>query len=394
MNFFSYANLRQNNGSKYNLIYSTPSCYIKAVHDSKKLFIAKSDDFFPYASDGNSFWTGYFSSRPTIKRFERESNNFLQICKQLYALADLGPEDKVNLNVLREAMGVMQHHDAITGTEKQHVAEDYARLLTIGLKECEIIVNAALSKIITQSNSSNEDPTPKIKINTCPLLNTSSCIWSENQDEFVVTIYNPLSQLANKYVRLPVLGEAYSVTDLLGKNLIVQLLPIPEPILKIPGRKSNSTVELVFLAENLPPLGFKSYVVSKKEGNDVSVEESGVTIATNELGLKISSSTGLLTDVIMNGRTVQVSQNFFYYEGFVGNNYEPKNRSSGAYIFRPLPDRDATPAVTSASYKIYRGELIQEIQQTFNSWISQTIRIYNQENFVEFDWVVGPIPDR
>lgn len=30
---------------------------------------------------------------------------------------------------LKQAMGVMQHHDAITGTEKQHVANDYHRLL-------------------------------------------------------------------------------------------------------------------------------------------------------------------------------------------------------------------------------------------------------------------------
>lgn len=27
-------------------------------------------------------------------------------------------------------MGVLQHHDAITGTEKQHVAEDYTRLIS------------------------------------------------------------------------------------------------------------------------------------------------------------------------------------------------------------------------------------------------------------------------
>lgn len=394
VSIFSYANLRQANGSQYNLIYSTPSCYIKAVHDSQKTFIAKTDDFFPYASDGNSFWTGYFTSRPTIKRFERESNNFLQICKQLYALADLGPEDKVDLNALREAMGVMQHHDAITGTEKQHVADDYARLLNIGLTECELIVNTALSQIITKDNSSNEDPTPKITINTCPLLNTSSCVWSENQDDFVVTVYNPLSSSTQKYVRLPVLGEAYSVKDPSGNELTVQLLPIAEPILKIPGRISNSTVELIFLAEDLPPLGFKSYVVSKKEGNDITLAESGITIATDEIGLKISSTTGLLTDVIMNGKTVSVAQNFLYYEGFVGNNYEPKNRSSGAYIFRPLPNQNATPAATSATYKIYRGELVQEIQQIFNDWISQTIRIYDKENFVEFDWVVGPIPDR
>ena len=34
--------------------------------------------------------------------------------------------------VTGEAMGVAQHHDAITGTSKQHVANDYAKRLYIG----------------------------------------------------------------------------------------------------------------------------------------------------------------------------------------------------------------------------------------------------------------------
>lgn len=66
------------------------------------------------------------------------------MCKQLYALTDLGPEDWVDLNKMREAMGIMQHHDAVTGTERQEVAYDYARILYEGFEECGIIGETAI----------------------------------------------------------------------------------------------------------------------------------------------------------------------------------------------------------------------------------------------------------
>lgn len=84
MVFFKFKNRhineRQNSGLNVNIFYSTPSCYLKAVHDSNISFEMKHDDFFPYASDPHSFWTGYFTSRPTLKRFERIGNHYLQVC--------------------------------------------------------------------------------------------------------------------------------------------------------------------------------------------------------------------------------------------------------------------------------------------------------------------------
>ena len=37
------------------------------------------------------------------------------------------------LSILDEAMGVVQHHDAVSGTEKQEVAFDYAMRLSEGI---------------------------------------------------------------------------------------------------------------------------------------------------------------------------------------------------------------------------------------------------------------------
>lgn len=48
-----------------------------------------------------------------------------------------GMDYSSNLTLLKEAMGIMQHHDAITGTEKQAVAQDYARLVTKAIKTAE-----------------------------------------------------------------------------------------------------------------------------------------------------------------------------------------------------------------------------------------------------------------
>lgn len=49
-----------------------------------------------------------------------------------------------DLTPLKEAMGIMQHHDAITGTEKQHVAQDYARILTAAMNVADSNIDEIL----------------------------------------------------------------------------------------------------------------------------------------------------------------------------------------------------------------------------------------------------------
>lgn len=93
----------------------------------------------------------------------------------------------------------------------------------------------------------------------------------------------------------------------------------------------------------------------------------------------------------MNGKTIPLKQDFLYYRGTVGSNVRAENRSSGAYIFRPN-GTEAYTVTDKVTNKIYKGPLVTEVHQNFNSWINQIIRIYNTENYIEFDWVVGPIP--
>jgi lysosomal alpha-mannosidase len=78
-----YVNLEQENGSNVNVFYSTPSCYLYALNKAGKEWTTKGDDFFPYAMVPASYWTGYYTSRPALKRYERYTNNILQVTRQL-----------------------------------------------------------------------------------------------------------------------------------------------------------------------------------------------------------------------------------------------------------------------------------------------------------------------
>lgn len=58
-----------------------------------------------------------------------------------------------------------------------------------------------------------------LELKQCP-LNISVCDVTETSRKFVTVIYNPSSHPADKYVRLPVTGESYSVKDNEGIILI------------------------------------------------------------------------------------------------------------------------------------------------------------------------------
>ncbi len=80
---------QQANGSNVTVFYSTPSCYLYALNKVGRSWTSKTDDFFPYSHHAHGYWTGYFTSRPALKGYERYSNNILQVTRQLNAFANI-----------------------------------------------------------------------------------------------------------------------------------------------------------------------------------------------------------------------------------------------------------------------------------------------------------------
>lgn len=163
-------------------------------------------------------------------------------------------------------------------------------------------------------------------------------------------------------------------------------------------QQKTSKYDLVFRAENLPPLGFKVYSITNLDPNAdnstlESIEDDGkYTIGNDAVTLQINASTGKLANIILNATTYEIEQELMYYESAEGDNSEFAKRASGAYIFRPSPEHPEAISVTnSINITTYKGDLFEEIHQEYNTWLTQVIRVYKMENYIEFDWIVGPI---
>lgn len=77
----------------------------------------KHDDFFPYADGPHQFWTGYFTSRPSFKRYERLSNNFLQVTPDPWASTSIHefPRQSLLFTTLLTSYQVCKQLEALAG---------------------------------------------------------------------------------------------------------------------------------------------------------------------------------------------------------------------------------------------------------------------------------------
>ncbi|XP_055376592.1 lysosomal alpha-mannosidase-like [Condylostylus longicornis] len=387
-----YSENRKVGDKDVNIFYSTPSCYLKSLNDANELWPVENDDFFPYATDNYTYWAGYYSSRPTLKRYERIGNNVLQVCKKILA-ANL--EDSTqNLNFLREVMGIMQHHDAITGTEKQHVADDYAHLLHDAISACDNDISNMLTKVLKPDPIIHGD----LEFKPCHKLNESTCEITENSENFMVTLFNPLSRETSSYIRIPIRDNFYEILDSEGNPVKSYRIRIPEPVKSITGRNSSALYDMVFKA-NLKDI--TSYYVKKKDKNDF---ENEILLSKNveknnsrdfdidNKKIKLSFKNGFLNsiEILEERKTIEFRQEFSYFEAAAGNNAPPfVNRSSGAYIYRPKTKKIIATEVEVERFKFDENV---EVTQIFNDWISQVIRLYENESIIEFEWLIGPIP--
>ncbi|CAL5444352.1 unnamed protein product [Camellia sinensis] len=399
-----------NQDGRVNALYSTPSIYTDAKYRENESWPLKTDDFFPYADRVNAYWTGYFTSRPSLKRYVRVMSGYYLLARQLEFFRGrnkIGP----TTDTLADALAIAQHHDAVTGTEKQHVADDYATRLSIGYKESEELVAASLACMV-ESTSKSGCRSPLTKFQQCPLLNISYCPATEIDlslgKKLVVVVYNSLGWKRDDVVRIPVINGNVTVQDSNGTEIESQLLPLANASLGIRNYyatayvgKSPSTTPRYWLAftASVPPLGFSTYVISTAEraaptlAMEMSYESMGsqndtIAVGPGNLKLTYSANEGTLTQYVNTRSLVKesIEQSYSYYSA-----YDRSPQASGAYIFLP---NGAFPLTSEGQIPltVVRGPLLDEVHQRINSWIYQITRVYKEKEHAEVEFTVGPIP--
>uniref|UniRef100_A0A905ATF6 Alpha-mannosidase n=1 Tax=Glossina morsitans morsitans TaxID=37546 RepID=A0A905ATF6_GLOMM len=379
-------NALQRNHSKVNVFYSTPACYLQALHRAQLTWPTKTQDFFPYASKPYSYWTGYFTSRPTFKYFIHLGNHFLQVAKQLAVLSRLHgvPIAMQNLSELKQAMGIMLHHDAVTGTSRQNVANDYIHILASAFSKAEDTAKKALQKLTNLKDG---------EFVSCLLLNISICdITQSVTEDWLVTVYNALTRVVKHYVRIPVPYGLYRIEDGNGNVLQSQLVPLPRELIDLNELRPNITqYELVFRVEVEKMSHY--HVRRYPNRNNFLLVNATITTKRPNIFQTTSRESKILhfeskmrelksepEEYIVENSDVE--QTFQYYGG----------KHSGAYIFVMDSTTAENVEVNQVKLNIYEGPLVKEVHQHFNDWISQVIRIYEDVNRVEFEWLLGPIP--
>lgn len=115
--------------------YSTLSEYFLAVRTSLadhtiSVPVRSDIDFFPYRDRPNEYWSGYYSSRPLLKRLVRFVSARLRTLEAVAARLVLAgahvPSSSLDaIGKVRWTLAKMAHHDTITGTSRALVVDSY-----------------------------------------------------------------------------------------------------------------------------------------------------------------------------------------------------------------------------------------------------------------------------
>ena len=149
------------------LAWSTPARYFRALLRqlrARRLSLPKfSGDFVPYADNDESYWSGFYATRPRLKQLSRTTAAAVAAAEWLWASAHAQgaapacsaragaaacAAERASLLRARRAVALVQHHDAITGTARIRVVADYVAQLRDATATAHALAAAAAARLL------------------------------------------------------------------------------------------------------------------------------------------------------------------------------------------------------------------------------------------------------
>ena len=154
-----------NSKNNYNITIkmSTPSDYIEALKKEKIKWPVKYEDGFPYGSNDYEVWAGYYSSRPVAKKMTKDASAILNAENFIFSQRMLqeNTKDSEIKDILNQRTNMLQalstylHHDAITGTAKQQVANDYMFRMNKAIEKSRKVYSKMIKKVVYDQTKIN-----------------------------------------------------------------------------------------------------------------------------------------------------------------------------------------------------------------------------------------------
>jgi hypothetical protein len=350
--------------------FSTPHNYSNSVYEEirkKNITLSeKSDDFFPYQDVPHAYWSGFFSSKPSMKGMIRTASKYLQAARKI--LAQFLVQKKLTFSDFNKAvyefersLSILQHHDAVTGTAKHSVDLNYTAILEKGYSAIhDVLFPLIKAQFVQEYEEQISD------LSACRTT-SSGCnsIQGELTDGSNITafIYNP-SQIVTRNIRIEVPSDALTIKDEAGNEVPVdifcdqrsisvnvkkmellkayasRLKMSPQNLLRHPAFLERDVLCEAFFTAVLAPNAFKSYqLVSKPSMHPQPADISGhlVNKGTPQI-VELFRGETLLVDQDLKSFvyvTPETKNTFTLDYKYYTSYYNGSEQASGVYIFRP-----------------------------------------------------------
>jgi len=282
-----------------------------------------------------------------------------------------------------DAMGVLQHHDAVSGTAKQAVANDYNRLLSNAMAKN----NAQYDKLIADKvrnqfgYAANEDWKQCLKTNStyldCPVASKSlNESWSMN-----VAVHNP-STVDLKSLKVAVPEEAnFDVTvfnstsqafepTMAEKSCYDDHLENGEKIknchMEIKADTNAQAISLIKLTNGAKKEEIQKRVIPENEAETQFIEGNGLKVVYK--GMDKTESTlkfDVYDEATGSSKPEEFEFSMRYYESYT-HMMNNKMMNSGAYAFHPMEGQlHPYPYGDVKEVSISKGKYSQQLDITF-----------------------------